>query len=126
MDTSTQTLANELEALRKEVTLLNGHRFVRLHDSTWRLMWFNFLRGLAFGFGSVAGATIVVSIVGYFIEPNRSGANHRRMGQTTGLGNHGPAPCIRSHLAAKLDQCAKNFPFAQKPPIRPHPHRNMG
>ena len=68
MDTSTQNLANELEALRKEVNLLNGHRFVRLHDSTWRLMWFNFLRGLAFGFGSVAGATIVVSIVGYFLN----------------------------------------------------------
>ena len=31
-------------------------------------MWFQFLRGLAFGFGSVAGATIVVSIVGYVLN----------------------------------------------------------
>jgi hypothetical protein len=31
-------------------------------------MWFQFLRGLAFGFGSVAGATILVSIVGYVLN----------------------------------------------------------
>jgi hypothetical protein len=61
-------LSNDLETLSAEVARLNAHRFVRMHDSTWRLMLFNFLRGLAFGFGSVAGATIVVSIVGYFLN----------------------------------------------------------
>ncbi|MBU2935987.1 MULTISPECIES: DUF5665 domain-containing protein [Pacificibacter] len=63
-----QNTSNDIEKLSQEVARLNAHRFIRLHDSTWRLMWFNFLRGLAFGFGSVAGATIVVSIVGYILN----------------------------------------------------------
>lgn len=68
MSTTMKDLSNDLETLSAEVARLNAHRFVRMHDSTWRLMLFNFLRGLAFGFGSVAGATIVVSIVGYFLN----------------------------------------------------------
>jgi len=63
-----KSLSKDIETLSQEVARLNAHRFVRLHDSTMRLMWFNFLRGLAFGFGSVAGATIVVSIVGFFLN----------------------------------------------------------
>ena len=63
-----KSLSNDIETLSQEVARLNAHRFVRMHDSTWRLMGFNFLRGLAFGFGSVAGATIVVSIVGFFLN----------------------------------------------------------
>ncbi|RPE64871.1 hypothetical protein EDD53_2636 [Pacificibacter maritimus] len=63
-----ETLANQVTSLNAELSRLNQHRFVQLHDSTWKLMWFNMLRGLAFGFGSVAGATIVVSIVGFFLN----------------------------------------------------------
>jgi hypothetical protein len=68
MSDTMKDLSNDLETLSGEVARLNAHRFIRIHDSTWRLMWFNFLRGLAFGFGSVAGATIVVSIVGFFLN----------------------------------------------------------
>lgn len=56
-----------IEALTEELKRLNNHRFVRVHSSPWRLMWFQFIRGLAFGLGSVAGATILVSIVGYVL-----------------------------------------------------------
>ena len=42
---------------------LSRHRFVRIHNSTARLMWFQFLRGLAFGLGSAVGATALVSFV---------------------------------------------------------------
>jgi hypothetical protein len=63
-----EALLKQVEMLNTELSRLNGHRFVQLHDSVWKLMWFNMLRGLAFGFGSVAGATIVVSIVGYFLN----------------------------------------------------------
>ena len=57
----------ELEGLRKELERLNGHRFIRMHNSLPRLLAFTFMRGLAFGLGSVIGATILVSMLGLFL-----------------------------------------------------------
>ena len=59
----TAALDREVAALRAEVARLNAHRFIRLHNSLPRLVAFNFLRGLAFGLGTVIGATILVSFV---------------------------------------------------------------
>ena len=53
----------ELRALRKELETLNRHRFVRIHNSLIRLVAFNFMRGLAFGLGTVLGASVLLSIV---------------------------------------------------------------
>lgn len=58
----------DLKALKEEMQLLNRHRFVRIHNSIWRLMSFQFVRGLAFGLGSVIGATILVSFLAYFLS----------------------------------------------------------
>ncbi|SFJ51462.1 DUF5665 domain-containing protein [Celeribacter neptunius] len=60
--------SQDIKDLKAELERLNGHRFIRVHNSTWRLVWFQFLRGLAFGFGSVVGASIVVSIVGFMLN----------------------------------------------------------
>ncbi|SLN68357.1 hypothetical protein AQS8620_03219 [Aquimixticola soesokkakensis] len=68
MSRETEELMADLEGLRIEVARLNNHRFIKIHNSTLRLVWFQLLRGLAFGFGSVAGATVVVSIAGYFLS----------------------------------------------------------
>ncbi|MEJ5219737.1 DUF5665 domain-containing protein [Cognatishimia sp. D5M38] len=57
-----------LEKLTAEVEKLNQHRFIRIHNSVWRMMLFQLGRGLAFGLGSVLGATIVVSILAWFIS----------------------------------------------------------
>ena len=65
---SENDLSHELRCLREEVRQLNGHRFVRVHDSLPRLVGFQFLRGLAFGLGTVGGATLLVSILGYFLS----------------------------------------------------------
>ena len=54
--TPTDRLADALEEL-------NAHKLLRDYSSTWRVMWLNFLRGLAFGLGSVIGATLLVYIV---------------------------------------------------------------
>ena len=54
--------------LRREVETLNQHRFVQLHNSTAQLVMFRFLSGLAFGLGSVVGATILVSFVVVFLS----------------------------------------------------------
>jgi len=47
---------------------MNSHRFIRMHNSLPRLIWFNFMRGLAFGLGSVLGATVLVSVLVYFLS----------------------------------------------------------
>ena len=61
-------LEREIALLREEVARLNGHRFVQIHGSTLSLLWFQLLRGLAFGLGSVVGATILVSLLVYFLS----------------------------------------------------------
>ena len=55
-DHDAKRLADAMEQLLR-------HRFVRIHNSTARLIWFQFLRGLAFGFGTVVGASLLVSVV---------------------------------------------------------------
>jgi hypothetical protein len=65
MDTNSQA---PLEKLTAEVEKLNQHRFIRIQNSVWRMMVFQLGRGLAFGLGSVLGATIVVSILAWFIS----------------------------------------------------------
>ncbi|CUI55559.1 DUF5665 domain-containing protein [Cognatishimia activa] len=57
-----------LEKLTKEVERLNEHRFIRVQNSWWRLILFQFTRGLAFGLGSVVGATILVSLLAWWIS----------------------------------------------------------
>ncbi len=47
---------------------MNSHRFIRMHNSLSKLIWFNFMRGLAFGLGSVIGATVLVSVLVYFLR----------------------------------------------------------
>ncbi|PKP84849.1 MAG: hypothetical protein CVT80_05845 [Alphaproteobacteria bacterium HGW-Alphaproteobacteria-2] len=61
-------LTKEIAALRREMSRINAHRFVRLHDSPARMIGFQFARGLAFGLGSVLGATILVSLAVYLLS----------------------------------------------------------
>ena len=56
-----------LDKLTKELETLNSHRFIRVHNSLWRLIIFQFTRGLAFGLGSVLGASILVSLVVWWL-----------------------------------------------------------
>lgn len=53
----------ELRGLRAELAQLNRHRYVRMHNSVWQLMGFNLLRGLAFGLGTVLGASVLLSFL---------------------------------------------------------------
>jgi len=58
---------SEIEALRLEVKRLNEQRFFRDTESTRRFLFFQFLRGIAFGLGTVLGASIVVSFLGFLL-----------------------------------------------------------
>lgn len=61
-------LAQQIDALRQEVATLNGHSYLRIQNSVWRMMGYAFLRGLAMGLGTVVGATVLVSIIVYFLS----------------------------------------------------------
>lgn len=52
--------------LTQEVERLNNHTFVRVHNSIWRLLFFQLLRGLALGLGTVMGATVLVSLIAWW------------------------------------------------------------
>lgn len=56
------------ETLAHEAKRLNDHRYMRIHNSYFSLLGYQFLRGVAFGLGSVVGATIVVSFLAYFLS----------------------------------------------------------
>lgn len=57
------TSQTEIARLAQAVEQLNAHKLMRDYASLGRIMWLNFLRGLAFGLGSVIGATLLVYIV---------------------------------------------------------------
>jgi len=61
---SAETTA-ELQAVRSELKKLNSHRFIRMHNSVFRLIIFNFMRGLAFGLGTVLGASVLLSLLAW-------------------------------------------------------------
>lgn len=67
-DSPTEAQTQAIARLTQEVERLNTHRFVRVHNSLWRLVLFQFTRGLAFGLGSVLGATILVSLLGWWVS----------------------------------------------------------
>lgn len=71
MDKAEQTeesLSREMAALRHEVARLNQHRFVQVHNNMWRMIGFQFLRGLALGLGTVVGASILVSAIAFSLS----------------------------------------------------------
>ena len=48
------------QRLNEQMDQLLNHPALRMQRSLIALLWFNLLRGLAFGLGSVLGATILV------------------------------------------------------------------
>jgi len=67
MEDYTDKTGSEMAALQREIAQLNSHRFIRLHNSLPKLIGFNLVRGLAFGLGTVLGATILVSVLALFL-----------------------------------------------------------
>lgn len=54
-------LTEEIQSLRREVARLNQLSFVRIHNSIPRLLGYSLVRGVAFGLGTVLGASVVLS-----------------------------------------------------------------
>jgi hypothetical protein len=59
---------SEIEQLSNAIHKLNDHKYFRIHDSYLKMMFYQLLRGISFGLGSVLGATVVVSVVGFWLS----------------------------------------------------------
>lgn len=57
------TVATEIRALRRELTLLRQHRMFVIYQSVPRVLLLSFARGAAVGLGTVVGATFLLSII---------------------------------------------------------------
>lgn len=57
-----------MERLATELEKLNEHRFVKVNNSLWRLLSFQFARGLAFGLGTAIGASLLVSVIAWWLS----------------------------------------------------------
>ena len=58
------------DKLEKSVNDLRQHNFFRMHENIFKLAVFNMVRGIAYGFGWVMGATILVYILTFFFISN--------------------------------------------------------
>ena len=59
---------NHMQRLTRAIERLADRKFVSREDSTVKLLWAQFLRGMAFGLGSFLGATILVSVLVLFLS----------------------------------------------------------
>ncbi len=66
--TEIEALRREISGLRKEVQRLNDHRFVQVQNSTRRMLTLQLMRGLALGLGTVIGASVLVSLLAFFLS----------------------------------------------------------
>lgn len=48
---------------REYIGVAPGKGYTKIHISTWKVVLNNFLGGLAWGFGTVLGATLVVALM---------------------------------------------------------------
>tara|TARA_R110002126_G_scaffold88346_2_gene211720 strand:- start:117 stop:386 length:270 start_codon:yes stop_codon:yes gene_type:complete len=63
-----EDLELQIVSLNKELAKLNSHRFIKIHNSYPKMIGFQILRGLAFGLGSVIGATVLVSLLIFLLS----------------------------------------------------------
>ena len=59
----TEQMHRDLNRLANELARLNAHRFIKVQNSHVRMVTFQFVRGLAFGLGTVIGASALVSVI---------------------------------------------------------------
>lgn len=63
-----ESLNEDVSALRRELERLNNHKFIQIHDKPIRLLAFNFARGMAFGLGTVVGASVLLSLAAWSLS----------------------------------------------------------
>lgn len=63
-----EELLDEMRRMRSDLHRIERSRLLRVYDSMPRFLLYNVLRGIAIGFGTVVGATLVVSLFIYLLS----------------------------------------------------------
>ncbi len=58
----------QTEQINNQLLKLNQHKMIKAYNSIPQLLWFHLLKGVAFGLGSVLGATVVLSALVYVLS----------------------------------------------------------
>ena len=56
-------MVDDNKRLTNAIEALVNHNFMKIHESIWKFIFFNLLRGLAIGLGSAIGATALVALL---------------------------------------------------------------
>jgi len=59
---------NEIKKLSEAIKSLNNHNIFKIYNSTKKILFISFLKGLASGLGWIIGATILVSLLTYILS----------------------------------------------------------
>ena len=59
---------NEIKKLSEAIKILNNNNIFKIYNSTNKILFISFLKGLASGLGWIIGATILVSLLTYILS----------------------------------------------------------
>ena len=59
---------NEIKKLNEAIKILNNNNIFKIYNSTKKILFISFLKGLASGLGWIIGATILVSLLTYILS----------------------------------------------------------
>ena len=59
---------NEIKKLSEAIKSLNNNKIFKIYNSTKKILFISFLKGLASGLGWIIGATILVSILTFALS----------------------------------------------------------
>ena len=59
---------NEIKKLGEAIKSLNNNNIFKIYNSTKKILFVSFLKGLASGLGWIIGATILVSLLTYILS----------------------------------------------------------
>ena len=59
---------NEIKKLSEAIKSLNNNNIFKIYNSTKKILFVSFLKGLASGLGWIIGATILVSLLTYILS----------------------------------------------------------
>ena len=59
---------NEIKKLNEAIKILNNNNIFKMYNSTKKILFISFLKGLDSGLGWIIGATILVSLLTYILS----------------------------------------------------------
>ena len=59
---------NDIKKLSEAINSLNNNNIFKIYNSTKKILFISFLKGLASGLGWIIGATILVSLLTYILS----------------------------------------------------------